>query len=326
MTLDYRTVFISDTHLGSRGCQAAALSKFIKYVRCDRLYLVGDIVDMWRLKQRWYWPGEHNNVLRRILNQTKHHTDVVLVPGNHDEAARQFLHSDFGGIRVLPCAVHVTADDRRLLVIHGDQFDLVVKHSRFVSMLGGKAYESLISFNRRYNAARRMLGLPYQSLSKSIKGKVKSACMFISKFEETLANEAERRGLDGVVCGHIHEPAAREANPEQATAYYNCGDWVESCTALVEHHDGRMEVIDGVKAVEAMLAQNQAAAGQPDPPSLTELLRSDRGLDLGEQWRVTMGQTRPRKQTQRSPLPTPGRHPETDPADQKMFAAQETNP
>ncbi|MEO0515233.1 MAG: UDP-2,3-diacylglucosamine diphosphatase [Planctomycetota bacterium] len=293
MTLDYRTVFISDTHLGSRGCQAAALSKFIKYVRCDRLYLVGDIVDMWRLKQRWYWPGEHNNVLRRILNQTKHHTDVVLVPGNHDEAARQFLHSDFGGIRVLPYAVHVTADDRRLLVIHGDQFDLVVKHSRFVSMLGGKAYESLINFNRRYNTARRMLGLPYQSLSKSIKGKVKSACMFISKFEETLAKEAERRGLDGVVCGHIHEPAAREPNPDQPTAYYNCGDWVENCTALVEHHDGRMEVIDGLAAVEAMLAGNQAAAGQPDPPSLTELLRCDRGLDMGEQWRVTMGQPRP---------------------------------
>ena len=306
MTLDYRTVFISDTHLGSRGCQAAALSRFLKYVRCERLYLVGDIVDMWRLKQRWYWPGEHNNVLRRILNQTKHHTDVVLVPGNHDEGARQFLHSDFGGIRVLPYAVHVTADDRRLLVIHGDQFDLVVKHSRFVSMLGGKAYESLIAFNRRYNAARRMVGLPYQSLSKTIKGKVKSACMFISKFEETLAHEAERRGLDGVVCGHIHEPAAREPdageNPDQVTAYYNCGDWVESCTALVEHHDGRMQVIDGIQAVDAMLKRDQAALGQPDPPSLTELLRSDRGLDVSDQWRVTMGQNHHRNLPR--PLPT----------------------
>ncbi|MEM1107207.1 MAG: UDP-2,3-diacylglucosamine diphosphatase [Planctomycetota bacterium] len=301
MTLDYRTVFISDTHLGSRGCQAAALSRFIKYVRCDRLYLVGDIVDMWRLKQRWYWPGEHNNVLRRILNQTKHHTDVVLVPGNHDEAARQFLHSDFGGIRVLPYAVHVTADDRRLLVIHGDQFDLVVKHSRFVSMLGGKAYEGLIAFNRRYNSARRALGLPYQSLSKTIKGKVKSACMFISRFEETLAREAERRGLDGVVCGHIHEPAPAPGsqgngknaeNSSGGTAYYNCGDWVESCTALVEHHDGRMEVIDGIGAVDEMLARDEAAAGQPDPPSLAELLRSDRGLEVDEQWRVTLGPLR----------------------------------
>ncbi|MEM6459954.1 MAG: UDP-2,3-diacylglucosamine diphosphatase [Planctomycetota bacterium] len=315
MTLDYRTVFISDAHLGSRGCQAAALSRFLKYVRCERLYLVGDIVDMWRLRQRWYWPGEHNNVLRRILNQTKHHTDVVFVPGNHDEAARQFLHSDFGGIRVLPYAVHVTADDQRLLVVHGDQFDLVVKHSRFVSMLGGKAYEALIAFNRRYNALRRRLGLPYQSLSKTIKGKVKSACMFISKFEETLAHEAERRGLDGVVCGHIHEPAQRPVgeNGKLPTSYFNCGDWVENCTALVEHHDGRLEVINGVEAVDAMLARSEAATGQPDPPPLAELLRSDRGLELGDQWKVTLGHPRPRNtQTDRptSPLPTPTRTPE----------------
>lgn len=289
MTLHYRTVFISDTHLGSRGCQAAALSKFLKYVRCERLYLVGDIVDMWRLKQKWYWPGEHNNVLRRILNQTKHHTEVILVPGNHDEAARQFLHSDFGGIRVMPYAVHVTADGQRLLVIHGDQFDLVVKHSRFVSMLGSKAYEGLIWFNRPYNAARRSVGLPYQSLSKSIKGKVKSACMFISKFEDTLAHEANRRGLDGVVCGHIHEPAAREADANQTTSYYNCGDWIENCTALVEHHDGRLEVIDGIKAVDDMLDRDHASVGQPDPPSLSELLRCDRGLEVGDQWKVTMG-------------------------------------
>ncbi len=258
MTLNYRTVFISDTHLGSRGCQAAALSRFLKYVRCERLYLVGDIVDMWRLKQKWYWPGEHNNVLRRMLNQTKHHTDVVLVPGNHDEAARQFLHGDFGGIRILPYAVHVALDGRQLLVIHGDQFDLVVKHSRFVSMLGSKAYDSLVRLNGPTTAVRRGLGLPYQSLSKTIKGRVKSACMFISQFEETLADEAKRRGLDGVVCGHIHEPAAREiAHPQHgvaasvspgrpATAYYNCGDWIENCTALVEHHDGRFEVIDGI--------------------------------------------------------------------------------
>ena len=288
MTLDYRTVFISDAHLGSRGCQAAALSKFIKYLRCDRLYLVGDIVDMWRLKQKWYWPGEHNNVLRRILNQTKHGTDVVFVPGNHDEAARQFLHSNFGGIRVMPYAVHHTADDRQLLVIHGDQFDLVVKHSRFVSMLGAKAYDSLITFNRRYNSLRRRAGLPYQSLSKSIKSRVKSACTFISNFEEALAYEAERRGLDGVVCGHIHEPAAREPEVE-GTAYYNCGDWVESCTALVEHHDGRMEVIDGIAAIDAMLCRSQPVVGQPDPPALADLIKADRGLELDGQWRVTLG-------------------------------------
>jgi UDP-2,3-diacylglucosamine pyrophosphatase LpxH len=299
MTLDYRTVFISDAHLGSRGCRAAALSRFIKYVRCERLYLVGDIVDMWRLKQKWYWPGEHNNVLRRILNQTKHHTDVVFVPGNHDEGARQFLHTDFGGIRILPYAIHITADGRKLLVIHGDQFDLIVKHSRFVSMLGGKAYEKLIAVNHRYNQARRLLGLPYQSLSKKIKGRVKSACMFISKFEETLAHEARRRGLDGVVCGHIHEPAAvpmdqqQPPNSAEQMQYFNCGDWIENCTALVEHHDGRMEVIDGIGVVDAMLAQSQTVLGQPDPPSLAELIRCDRGLDETDQWLVTMGQRPP---------------------------------
>lgn len=320
MTLDYRTVFISDAHLGSRGCQAAALSKFIKYVRCERLYLVGDIVDMWRLKQRWYWPGEHNNVLRRILNQTKHHTDVVFVPGNHDEGARQFLHSDFGGIRILPYAVHVTADGKRLLVVHGDQFDMIVKHSRFVSMLGGKAYEGLIAFNRHYNTARRTLGLPYKSLSKSIKGKVKHACMFISKFEETLAHEANRRGLDGVICGHIHEPAAQE---DGETLYYNCGDWVESCTALVEHHDGRMEVIDGIKAVETMLAQQQEVVGQPDPLTLSELIRSDRGLDLDDQWKVTLGALPLPTSNRTTSLPPRDDYPTKLPTRQRTTAIQE---
>ena len=210
MTLNYRTVFISDTHLGSRGCQAAALSRFLKHARCERLYLVGDIVDMWRLRQKWYWPGEHNNVLRRILNQTRHGTDVVFVPGNHDEGARQFLHGNFGGVRILPYAVHVRADGKRLLVIHGDQFDMVVKHSRLVSMAGAWGYDTLVRMNRPFNAVRRRMGLPYRSLSKAIKNQIKSACMFISNFEDTLIYEARRRGLDGVVCGHIHAPESRE--------------------------------------------------------------------------------------------------------------------
>ncbi len=294
MTLDYRTVFISDTHLGSRGCRAAALSRFLKHARCERLYLVGDIVDMWRLRQKWYWPGEHNDVLRRILNQTRHGTDVVFVPGNHDEGARQFLHTNFGGVRILPYAVHVRADGKRLLVIHGDQFDMVVKHSRLVSMAGAWAYDGLIRLNRPFNAVRRRLGLPYHSLSKSIKNRVKSACMFISKFEETLIYEATRRGLDGVVCGHIHAPEARGVAAgggasDGDTLYYNCGDWIENCTAVVEHHDGRMEVIDAVAAVDNMLAASQDTAGQPDPLAFADLIRSDRGLELDQQWRVTLG-------------------------------------
>ncbi|MEM9295770.1 MAG: UDP-2,3-diacylglucosamine diphosphatase, partial [Planctomycetota bacterium] len=245
MTLDVRTVFLSDCHLGSRASEARVLSQFLKYTRCQRIYLVGDIIDMWRLRQRWYWPGEHNNVIRRLLNHTKHGTDVVLIPGNHDEGARQFFDSDFGGVRVVPFAVHVTADRRRLLVTHGDQFDLVVRHSRLVSMLGAQAYDMLVMANRRYNALRRRLGLPYQSLSKAVKAKVKSACMFVSRFEEALMNEAERRGLDGVVCGHIHQAEVRTDGP---VAYYNCGDWIEGCTAIVEHHDGSIQLIDASKA------------------------------------------------------------------------------
>ncbi|MEM1212594.1 MAG: UDP-2,3-diacylglucosamine diphosphatase [Planctomycetota bacterium] len=258
----YRTVFLSDAHLGSRACEGRALSDFIKHLRCERLYLVGDIVDMWRLKQRWYWPAEHNMVVRRILKQAKHCENVFLIPGNHDEGARQFYNMDFGGIRVLPYAVHVTADGRKLLVTHGDQFDLVVRHSKLVSMLGSRAYDTLVVANRWYNRWRQKTGRPYVSLSKAIKGKVKSACMFISRFEETLMKEAERREADGVVCGHIHQPELREDGP---IAYYNCGDWVENCTAVVEHVDGRMEVINGTDKVAELLARHE-----PQPETIDE--------------------------------------------------------
>jgi len=237
----YRTVWISDTHLGSRGARAAELSRFLKHLRCQRLYLVGDIIDMWRLRQRWYWPGEHNDVVRRLLNHARHHCQVIFLPGNHDEAARHYVNVHFGGIRTLPYAIHVTADGRRLLVIHGDQFDLVVRHSRVIAMLGAKAYDSLVTVSRHYNTVRAVFGLPHYSLSKAIKLKVKSACTFISRFEEALTHEARRRGLDGVVCGHIHKP---EATTFDGIEYFNCGDWVESCSALVEHFDGRLEVIE----------------------------------------------------------------------------------
>ncbi|MCC6679357.1 MAG: UDP-2,3-diacylglucosamine diphosphatase [Phycisphaeraceae bacterium] len=255
--MHYRSVWISDMHLGSRGCRAAELSRFLKYLRCERLYLVGDVLDLWRLRNRWYWPAEHNDVIRRLLNHARHHCQVIYLPGNHDAAIRHFVNLNFGGIRTLPYAIHVTADGRRLLVIHGDQFDLVVRHSQLVAMLGGKAYETLLSVNRCYNTMRRRLGLPYASLSQSIKMKVKTACMFISRFEQALAREAHRRGLDGVVCGHIHKPQiiaptrgeARFSTPGAPAsygdvAYYNCGDWVESCSALVEHADGRIEVLE----------------------------------------------------------------------------------
>ncbi len=274
MTLNYRTVWISDAHLGSRSAQAAHLSRFIKHLRCERLYLVGDIVDMWRLRSRWYWPGEHNNVIRRLLNQTKHGTDVIFIPGNHDEGARQFLNLEFGGIRVLPYAIHVTDDGRKLLVTHGDQYDLVVKHSRLTSMLGSTAYDSLVMFNRWVNHVRSRMGRPSVSLSKAIKMKVKSACMFMSRFEEALIQEAKNKGLDGVVCGHIHKP---EIRTEDGIEYYNCGDWVESCSALVEHHDGRIELLESIDAIErALEAVDHSRPVMPDEPELHELIAYDR--------------------------------------------------
>ena len=256
-TFRYRSVWISDTHLGMRGCRAAELSRFLKHLRCENLYLVGDIIDMWRLRSKWCWPAAHNDVCRRLLNHARHGTRVVFVPGNHDEAMRQFTRMSFGGIDVQPLAVHVGADGRKLLVIHGDQFDLVVRHSRLVSMLGAWAYERLISVNGLYNGVRRRLNLPYRSLSQAIKLRVKSACTFISRFEEVLVREAQRRGFDGVVCGHIHKAEHREG----PVAYYNCGDWVEGCTAVVEHLDGTMEVIDVLPLLAELDAPTETLPG-----------------------------------------------------------------
>ncbi|MEM1356284.1 MAG: UDP-2,3-diacylglucosamine diphosphatase [Planctomycetota bacterium] len=250
MKLRYRTVWISDTHLGSKGARAEDLAKFLKQVRCDTLYLVGDIIDCWRLRSRWYWPDAHNDVVRRVLKHASKGTKVVLVPGNHDDAVRQFIHLEFGGVQILPQAEHTTADNKRLLVTHGDQFDLVVQHSRALSMLGSFAYETLLKINRYYNIGRRMLGLPYASLSQAIKLKVKRACTFISKFEEILAEEAQKHGMDGVVCGHIHKAEQREMGG--GVMYLNCGDWVESCTALVEDDNGSLRIIDGIKEVQEL--------------------------------------------------------------------------
>ena len=256
MKLEYRTVWISDTHLGSKGSRAKELSRFLKQVRCEKLYLVGDIIDCWRLRSRWYWPAEHNDVVRRILKLASRGTEVVYVPGNHDDAARQFVHMAFGGVEIKPHTTHTTADGRRLFVTHGDQYDLVVQHSRLLAVLGSVAYETLLKINRYYNVARRWFGLPYASLSQAIKLKVKRACTFISKFEVILAQEAHKRQMDGVVCGHIHK--AEQRTMEHGIEYLNCGDWVESCTALVEHADGSLHIIDGLAAVEELKAKRQA--------------------------------------------------------------------
>jgi UDP-2,3-diacylglucosamine pyrophosphatase LpxH len=257
MKARYRTLFISDCHLGSGGAKAKELARFLKQVDCDTVYLVGDVIDMWRLRQRWYWPDTHNSVMRRLLKMSHKGTTIVYVPGNHDEAARPFCGLSFGGMQMAMTAVHLTADGRRLLVTHGDQFDLVVRNSRLLALAGTVGYEVLLKINGVYNFGRRLFGLPYDSLSQAIKARVKSACNFISNFEQALVAEARAGGFDGVVCGHIHKAEQRMIGTLE---YLNCGDWVESCTALVEHDDGRIELLDGL----AFLAERDAARAIAD--------------------------------------------------------------
>ncbi|QDU71965.1 UDP-2,3-diacylglucosamine diphosphatase [Mucisphaera calidilacus] len=265
--LRYRTVFVSDVHLGTNGCHAKDLSRLLRRIDCQRLYLVGDIIDMWRLRQRWYWPSDHNDVIRRLL-KIAGKTEVIFIPGNHDEAARQYCGLEFGGVRVEHDAIHTNADGRRLLVVHGDEFDMVVKHSPWLARLGAWAYSWLTTLNTWYNKLRSLFGLQYWSLAAYIKLKVKHACTFISSFEKTLARAAIHQGVEGVVCGHIHKAEVRTL---EGVAYYNCGDWVESCTLLVEHDDGRMELIDGLKLLENLRKRkNRNAADEPAEESADE--------------------------------------------------------
>ncbi|MCS6811739.1 MAG: UDP-2,3-diacylglucosamine diphosphatase [Tepidimonas sp.] len=235
-----RTVFISDVHLGTPGCQAKALLAFLKAHPSDRLYLVGDIIDGWQLRRRWYWPQSHNDVVQKILRRARKGCQVIFIPGNHDEFARHFVDHQFGGVDVLAEAVHVTADGRRLWVTHGDLYDGVVQYARWLAYLGDTLYEWALRLNRHLNSLRARLGLPYWSLSQYLKHRVKSAVNFITRFEQALAHEARRRGLDGVVCGHIHRPEIRVID---GVLYCNDGDWVESLSALVEHRDGRLELV-----------------------------------------------------------------------------------
>ena len=236
----FRALFISDVHLGSRGCQALLLLDFLRYHDADVIYLVGDIVDGWQLRSSWYWPQPHNDVVQKLLRKGRKGASLIYVPGNHDEFLRDYYGTHFGGIEVMERAIHQTADGRRYLVVHGDTFDMVVKHARWLAHLGDKAYDFAIQMNRFVNFFRRMFGVPYWSLSQWAKQKVKNAVNYIGAFETALAAEARRHGCDGVICGHIHYAIIRD---EQGIRYMNCGDWVESCTALAEHEDGRFEII-----------------------------------------------------------------------------------
>jgi UDP-2,3-diacylglucosamine pyrophosphatase LpxH len=235
-----RTLFISDSHLGTRGCQADALLDFLKLYEAETIFLVGDIVDGWRLKQSWYWPQSHNDVVQKLLRKVRKGARLVYVPGNHDECFRDYAGSNFGGIEVMEEAVHICADGRKMLLLHGDKFDTVVRNIKWLAHLGDWAYDFAIWLNGHIARVRRYLGLPYWSFSQWSKDRVKTAVSFMSAFEEAVATDARKHGADIVLCGHIHKPVIRNINN---VTYINTGDWVESCSAVVEHSDGRLELI-----------------------------------------------------------------------------------
>lgn len=250
----YRTVWISDLHLGTPGCEANALLEFLRTTECETLYLVGDIIDGWQLRRSWYWPQAHNDVVQKILRKARKGTRVVFVPGNHDEFARRYVLHNFGGVDVVEDCIHETADGRRLWVTHGDLFDGVIQCARWLAYAGDTSYTITLKINRWFNRLRAHLGLPYWSLSGYLKLKVKRAVSYVSDFEHAVAREARKRGVHGVVCGHIHHAEIREI---EGILYCNDGDWVESLTALVEHADGSLEIIGGDARVAAARAGNR---------------------------------------------------------------------
>ena len=261
-------------HLGTRGCKADFLIDFLRYNDAETIYLVGDIIDGWRLKRSWYWPQAHNDVVQKVLRKVRKGAQVIYVPGNHDEWLRDYTLMQFGGVDVAEEVIHVTADGRRLLVIHGDVFDAVVKHARSLALLGDGAYTAAIWLNRYFNKARRRLGYQYWSLSAYLKHRVKNAMQYIGSFADAVVDEALRRGVDGVVCGHIHYAEMREI---KGVLYCNDGDWVESCTALVEHFDGRLELINWIDkwALDPLTGRVPAATGLEEEDEVPVLIGMD---------------------------------------------------
>jgi UDP-2,3-diacylglucosamine pyrophosphatase LpxH len=243
-----RAIFLSDIHLGTRACQAQRLLEFLRHYDSDYLFLVGDILDFWAMGRRGvYWSGEMNTFVQKVLKRARHGTQVVLVPGNHDEALREYLDSSFGDIRLYQEYEHTAADGKRYLLLHGDQFDVVTKYHKWLALLGDHSYAFVVRLNILLSWVRRQLGIPgYWSLAGYAKRKVKSAVSFIYDFEESVVRNVKDKGLDGVICGHIHAATIKQID---GITYINCGDWVDSCTAIVEHHDGAMELVDwGVQA------------------------------------------------------------------------------
>jgi UDP-2,3-diacylglucosamine pyrophosphatase LpxH len=238
--LSYKSIFISDVHLGSRGCRADALLDFLKKARSDNLFLIGDIIDLWAMSRKVYFPQDHVNVISKILKRSKEGAKVTYVVGNHDETFRDLIPFTFGDVEIVNEAIYSAIDGRSLLITHGDDYDQIVLHAKWVAKLGDIGYGLLLRSNRWINFIRNKLGLDHWSLSNFVKSKVKSAANFIGGYEHAVAKAVKDRHLDGVICGHIHHAEIKEID---GITYMNDGDWVESCTALVEHHDGRFEII-----------------------------------------------------------------------------------
>ena len=254
---NYKTIFISDIHLGSKACQAELLLDFLKHNDSEKLYLVGDIVDGWRLKRKWYWPQSHNDVVQKILRKARKGTEIIYVPGNHDEGLRRYIGTHFGGIEVRPTDIYEAVNGDKYLVLHGDSFDNVMLYARWLASIGDHAYDLVLRLNTVFNGLRRLMGLRYWSLSAFLKIKVKNAVQFISEFERVLVQEAQKAGVQGVICGHIHHAEMKQYGD---VIYMNDGDWVESCTALVEHFDGTWEIVFWADIVAQRGATSQAAA------------------------------------------------------------------
>ena len=252
----YRAVFISDVHLGFSGCSAQYLLNFLRSTKCDYLYLVGDIIDVWQMKKKGYWPQEHNDVIRTILGKAKHGTKIIYVPGNHDELLRDFESLVLGNLEIHNEYIHTTKDGKRFLILHGDQFDGVVMHSKYLALIGSTLYELLLQANSSVNFVRRKLGFSYWSLANMLKQKVKGAVSYISNFETALAHAAHKHDVDGIISGHIHRAELSHINN---IIYCNCGDWVESCTALVERHDGTIELLHWTEKKESLKVLEEAA-------------------------------------------------------------------
>lgn len=252
----YRALFLSDLHLGTRTSRADELIEFLRDVEADTIYLVGDIVDFWKVRRGACWLQTHNDVLQKLLRKARKGARVVYIPGNHDEVLRNYCGMQFGSIEVERNCIHTTARGRRYLVTHGDEFDVVVRTAKWLAFLGDRGYEAALWFNNPLNWVRRHMGLGYWSLSAHLKNSVKQAVGYVGAYEEAVAHSAAGSGTDGIVCGHIHRAADRQIGPVH---YLNCGDWVESCTALVETADGEMQVLAWAPATSAALKADEVA-------------------------------------------------------------------